>query len=208
MNSELEKLLEKVSLLYLKFGIKSVTMDDVAHELGISKKTLYQYVHDKTELVEKVVEHVRQCTFSVMKGIGDTGGNAIEQLIDVSLQINAMMKDYSPSYEYDLRKYYPDIYNNLMSARRKLMYESIIANIRQGKKEGIYRRDLDEIIIAKLLLFRMESLRSSELFTIEEIQSVKFFGELFVYHIRGIATDRGLEVLDKNLGRLARMKKH
>ena len=70
MNKEFEDLLTKVSVLYRKYGIKSVTMDDVAHELGISKKTLYQFVCDKTELVQKVVEHVRQCNFSSMRKEG------------------------------------------------------------------------------------------------------------------------------------------
>ena len=137
MNKELQEILEKVSVLYRKYGIKSITMDDVAKELGISKKTLYQYVNDKTELVEKVVEHTRQCNFSDMKNLEGDRENAIEQLIKVSQRVNALMKDHSPSYEYDLRKYYPDIFNNLMSARRKLMYESMIANIRQGKKDMI-----------------------------------------------------------------------
>ena len=76
--SELEKILVKVSGMYRKYGIKSVTMDDVAHELGISKKTLYQYVKDKSDLVEKVVEHVRVCNFGNMKEMNKIKGNAIE----------------------------------------------------------------------------------------------------------------------------------
>jgi AcrR family transcriptional regulator len=208
MNSEFEKILDKVSVLYRKYGIKSVTMDDVSHELGISKKTLYQYVSDKTELVEKAVEHARTCSFSNMEEIGISGGNAIEQLIEVSQRVNALMKDYSPSYEYDLKKYYPEIYSRLMAARRKLMYESMIANIRQGKKEGIYRGELDEEIIAKLHLLRMENLKESELFNEEEVHSPKFFREVFVYHIRGLATLRGLEVLDNNMDRLLQLDAH
>ena len=208
MNKEFENILEKVSVLYRKYGIKSVTMDDVAHELGISKKTLYQFVKDKTELVEKVVEHTRQCNFSAMKAKKGAGVNAIEELIEVSQRVNALMKDHSPSYEYDLKKYYPGIYQNLMSARRKLMYESVLANIRQGKKEGIYRKELNEEIIAKLHLLRVENLQSSEIFKEEEMHSVKFFRELFVYHINGLATLKGREVLRKNKARLDQLVKH
>lgn len=208
MNKEFENILEKVSVLYRKYGIKSVTMDDVAHELGISKKTLYQFVKDKTELVEKVVEHTLQCNFSSMKAKRGTGGNAIEELIEVSQWVNALMKDHSPSYEYDLKKYYSGIYRNLMSARRKLMYESMLVNIRQGKKEGIYRRELNEEIIAKLHLLRVENLQSSEIFKEEEMRSVKFFRELFVYHINGLATQKGREVLRKNKARLDQLVKH
>ena len=208
MNKEFEDILDKVSVLYRKYGIKSVTMDDVAHELGISKKTLYQYVSDKTELVKMVVEHVRQCNFSAMKKKIGTGLNAIEELIEVSQHVNNLMKDHSPTYEYDLRKYYPDIYRNLMSARRKLMYESMIANIRKGKKEGIYREELDEKIIAKLHLLRIENLQTTEIFNEEEMHSQKFFREVFVYHIHGLATDKGLQILHKNADKLANLKEH
>ena len=208
MDKEIEDLLKKVSALYRKYGIKSVTMDDVAHELGMSKKTLYQFVSDKTELVQQVVEHVRQCNFSSMKKKEGTNLNAIEELIEVSQHVNTVMKDHSPAYEYDLKKYYPDIYRSLMSARRKLMYESMIANIRKGKKEGIYREELDEKIIAKLHLLRIENLRSNEIFGEDEMHSPKFFREIFVYHIHGLATDKGLKILRDNVDKLAILKDH
>ena len=208
MNKEFENILLKVSALYRKYGIKSVTMDDVAHELGMSKKTLYQYVNDKTELVRMVVEHVRECNFRTMKQNKRTDLNAIEELIEVSQHVNRVMKDHSPTYEYDLKKYYPDIYSNLMSARRKLMYESMIANIRKGKKEGLYRRELDEKIISKLHLLRIENLQSSEIFAEEEMHSSKFFREVFVYHIHGLATDKGRKILLDNADKLALLKEH
>jgi AcrR family transcriptional regulator len=208
MNKEFEDILKKVSVLYRKYGIKSVTMDDVAHELGVSKKTLYQFVSDKTELVKMVVEHVRQCNFSIMKNSDTKELNAIEELIEVSQHVSRLMKDHSPSYEYDLKKYYPDIYKNLMSARRKLMYESMISNIRKGKKEGIYREELDEKIIAKLHLLRVENLQSNEIFDEEEKHSSKFFREVFVYHIHGLATDEGLKVFRRNLHKLETIKEH
>ena len=208
MNKEFEKILGKVSVLYRKYGIKSVTMDDVAHELGISKKTLYQYVGDKSELVEKVVEHTRHCNFSSMKDMKTINGNAIEQLIEVIQMVNSLMKNHSPSYEYDLKKYYPEIFRNLMSARREVMYESMLANIRQGKKEGIYRDELDEVIISKLHLLRMENLQSSEIFNEEEMHTAKFFRELFVYHIHGLATLKGLDILNKNMNGLLQLEGH
>ncbi len=208
MNKEFEDLLTKVSALYRKYGIKSVTMDDVAHELGISKKTLYQFVTDKTELVQQVVEHVRQCNFSSMRRKEGTDLNAIEELIEVSQHVNTVMKDHSPAYEYDLKKYYPDIYRSLMSARRKLMYESMISNIRKGKKEGVYRMDLDETIIAKLHLLRIENMQTTEIFKEEEMHSQKFFREVFVYHIHGLATEKGLEILNDNIDKLASLKEH
>jgi hypothetical protein len=109
------------------------------------------------------------------------------------------MRDHSPSYEYDLKKYYPDIYKELMTARRKLMYEAMLANIRKGKKEGLYRQDLDEVIISKLHLLRIENLQESGLFKEDEILSAKLFREIFVYHIHGMATGEGIRVLENQM---------
>jgi AcrR family transcriptional regulator len=208
MNKEFEDILKKVAALYRRYGIKSVTMDDVAHELGISKKTLYQFVADKSELVHMVVEHVSECNLGSLKAKEKSDLNAIEELIEVSQHVNSMMKDRSPTYEYDLKKYYPEIYRNLMSARRKLMYESMIANIRKGKKEGIYRKELDEKIIAKLHLLRTENLQSSEIFDEEEMHSSQFFREVFIYHIHGLATEKGRKILLDNIDKLAALKEH
>ena len=93
MNSELENILEKVAALYMKYGVKSITMDDVARELGISKKTLYQYVENKNELVEKVVDYVlnkKDCEF---KMISEKEMNAIEKLLEVNMHIIKTMKE-------------------------------------------------------------------------------------------------------------------
>ena len=209
MNNEFENILERVSQLYLKYGVKSVTMDDVARELGISKKTLYQYVSDKSELVEKTVEHVRICNFSsIKKNSNLPERNAIEDLIKVSHHLNAVMKDHSAAYEYDLKKYYPDVHQKLMTERRKMMYESMRENIRKGKKEGLYREELNEDFISKLHLLRIENLKSTEIFNEEEMRSAKFFRELFVYHIHGLATPRGLEVLQENMAELDQLEEH
>ena len=203
MNKELESILRKVSGLYRKYGIKSVTMDDVARELGISKKTLYQYVHDKTDLVEKTVEHAGQCNFSSLKDMhGGAEMNAIEQLIMVNRHLNEVMQDYSDSYEYDLKKYYPEIFQKMLTARRKVILESMKENIIQGKQEGLFRKEVNEDFISKLHLLRIENMVSSEIFEGKEMFSSAFFKELFVYHIHGIATMDGLKILEKNMNRL------
>jgi AcrR family transcriptional regulator len=157
MNEELKNLLAKVRCLYMKYGIKSVTMDDVARELGISKKTLYQYVTDKNDLVKKVVEmelSERAEDFSLMSC---PGLNAIEEIFEVHKLVRQMLKDYNPSTEYDLRKYYPDLFTQVIKVRRERIYNNILANLTKGKTEGLYRKELDNEIIAKLQLSRVES---------------------------------------------------
>lgn len=200
MDEELKQLLDKVKALYLKYGIKSVTMDDIARELGISKKTLYQHVIDKTDLVQKIVDTVVEELGEDIHLYCNKEGSAIDQLFSVHRFIKEkIIKKYSPVAEYDLRKYYPDLFRKIVQVRREKMYNNILSNLKKGKAEGLYRSDFDEEIIAKLHLSRIEGIYETELFTQEEILSPKMFLEAFIYHIRGIASEKGLKVLEEKL---------
>lgn len=177
-------------------------MDDVSRELGISKKTLYQYVKDKNELVEQVVNleiEVHGCYF---QELFSKGMSAIDELFEVLKHINQMIKAHNPSQDYDLRKYYPELHQKILKVRRERMYNYILSNMKKGKAEGLYRSDLDEEIIAKIQLLRIEKTFDTELFSIDEMTSSKLFYEVFIYHIRGIASEKGLKVLQEKLNEL------
>jgi TetR/AcrR family transcriptional regulator, cholesterol catabolism regulator len=202
MNEELNKILLKVRELYMKYGIKSITMDDVAEELGISKKTLYQYVTDKDDLVGKFIDNEIIIKQEEICKCFKAGFNAIEELFEISLYMNRIMKDQNPTTEHDLKKYYPHHYNKTVKTRRESIFNYILLNLRNGKKEGLYREELNEEIIAKLYLSRVESIHLNDLFTVEEFTSTKLFMELLVYHIRGIASEKGIIVLEKKIKEL------
>jgi TetR/AcrR family transcriptional regulator, cholesterol catabolism regulator len=195
-------ILIKVSELFRKYGVKSVTMDDVAKELGISKKTLYQYVADKTDLINKLMDYEIEGVGICFKGILATKQNAIEQLFEVNRFMMSMQKRYSPSFDYDMKKYYPDIFQRVFMIRRNNIFNASVANLQKGKLEGLYREELNEEILAKLNVSRMENMRSSSLFTAEEINSGEIFKEMFIYHIRGIANENGIKFLDQNKHKL------
>jgi len=202
MNKELENILQKVAELYQKFGIKSVTMDDVARELGISKKTLYQHVENKYDLVSKVLEFTLQDRDCTIQKIIDKKLNAVEELLEVGIHIVKTIKEYNPSTEYDLKKYYPELYKNLYDYRTKKMYDSILMNIQNGKKEGLFREDMDDEIIAKIQMSRFSNMKSDEFFNPDQVLQPKNILELFIYHIRGIANKKGLEVLEQTLDKI------
>jgi len=202
MNEDLKYILIKVRELYNKYGIRSITMDDVAKELGISKKTLYQFVSDKDDLVGKFIDNeinIRQEEIcKCFSGVW----NAIEELFEISIFMNKMMKDQNPATEYDLKKYYPQHYQKIVKIRRERMYKYILLNLQKGKLEGLYREEMDETVIAKLYLSRSENIHMDELFTIEEYTSMKLFLELLTYHVRGIATLKGISVMEDKLKQL------
>jgi TetR/AcrR family transcriptional regulator, cholesterol catabolism regulator len=199
MITELENILERISCLYKKYGIKSVTMDDVARELGISKKTLYLHFSDKDDLVLQVLNFEAKKRTVEFKKIYERKLNAIEELLEVNRFLNFMLRDHSPVVDYDLKKYYPKHYIKSQEMRMAKMFESVINNMKKGKKEGLFREDLNEEIIAKLHVSRIMCMTENPYFSSEELTSPQVFSELIIYHIRGIANENGIKILEENL---------
>jgi AcrR family transcriptional regulator len=199
MNQELQNILQKVSELYQKYGIKSVTMDDVAHELGVSKKTLYLHVENKNDLVSKVLDFILEEKNCGIQDILKKDLNAIEELLEVGIHIVKTTREYNLSSEYDLKKYYPELYLKMHKVRKERMYEAVLDNIKKGKNEGLFRNNMDDTIIAKMQTSRFINMHTDEFFDSKEFLNPKYILELFIYHIRGIANKKGIEVLEKTL---------
>jgi AcrR family transcriptional regulator len=199
MNEEYKHIIEKASELYNQYGIKSVTMDDVARELGMSKKTLYKYVANKDDLVDHFVDFLTERRKCNVEEIKKQNLNAIEELFAVNEHVIEMLQNYNPSMEFDLKKYYPDHYTKLRERRRKNMYEAVRENIQKGKEGGLYRKDLDEDIIARVHVSRIENSFANEMFTIQELTSWRFIREMMIYHIHGIANGEGIKFFNRKL---------
>lgn len=207
MEQKIEHLLKKVAALYNRYGIRSVTMDDVAHELGISKKTLYHFVKDKNKLVERVMDYINKTRAELFMMDRPREMNAIEELFFVNRKVHQIVKDSNIVIEHDLKKYHPAVYEKGMAIKRERMYRSMLENLRKGKKEGLYRKELNEEIIAKTYLLRMDSVTTEEVISVSEFTSTTFINELYLYHIRGVASKKGIEFLEKNLNKLIHPEK-
>ncbi len=196
---ELNEILSRTFELYHKYAIKSVTMDDVARELGISKKTLYQHVANKSELVEMVVRSEMEKAAQKHMSIQQMNLNAIEELFEVSKMMNEHLKRHNPALYYDLRKYYPKFYHEIRKHKREKAYESVLRNLKKGISEGLYRKEIKVEIIAKLYISRIEQNYEENIFSIEEVTSIEVFNEILIYHLHGICNEKGLEILRKKL---------
>jgi AcrR family transcriptional regulator len=195
-------ILEKVRRLYYRYGIKSVTMDDVAKHLCISKKTLYEHFTDKEDLVRNIVLMDHSDHKKFFQEIKRRNLNAIEELFEVYRMINSILRDYNSSMEYDIHKYYPELYSKVKDIRRKNMYDTMCYNMNKGKKEGLYRKELNSKIIARIHVFKVENMFDNEIFTMEELASVKVFNEVFVYHMQGIMNAKGRSFFENIFPRL------
>lgn len=206
MEKEALNIIEKVGKLYMKYGIKSITMDDVAKELGISKKTLYNYFSDKTDLVNQVLAYLISFHTDKSDCIFCKNMNAVEEIFEVNAFLTNMLTNYNHSMVYDLKKYYPDLFTKFHKIRRDKMYDSVIENLKKGKKEGLFRKELKEEIIAKLHVARIEGILDNNIFTVEEFTSPAFSLEIFTYHLRGICNEKGLEIVNKKITELKKNK--
>ena len=195
----MKEIIAKVSELYMKYGIKSITMDDVARELGISKKTLYLHFKDKDHLVNSVVNYTMDSQHEAMQKITKMKINAIEELLMVSKLITQLLKNTNPSATYDLQKYYPEIWKNISRDRRDHIYKQIADNMKRGIKEGLYRSDLNIDIIAHFYLFRLEMTNTLDLIVENKYTYEEIFNNFFSYHIRGIANQKGIDYLECKL---------
>ncbi len=196
---KLNDILLKVSILFKKYGIKSITMDDISREAGISKKTLYQFVTEKSDLVNMVIDSEMTRTRECFEALRDASTNAISELFDVNKLMVGMMKRYTQSFDYDLKKYYPEAWEKVAQNRRRKMYDSIMANLKRGKKEGLYREEIREEVITRLQVSRLENMYTDGILTIEDYSTENIFRELFIYHIRGIANEKGIKYLEENI---------
>lgn len=192
-------MIDKISNLFLKYGVKSLSMDDIARELGISKKTLYLHFKDKKDLVMHVVLHAVESLDCKMSNIiKENSFNAIDILFFVSKEIAEGRKNMNPNINFDLQKYYPDAWVLLSEHRKKHIFGKIYLNMEKGIKEGLYRNDFNIDVIAKLYEEQVTNLslwgKDSLSVSFDEILET-----VFVYHIRGIASQTGLEYLEMKL---------
>ena len=180
----------------MRYGIKSVSMDDIAREMGVSKKTIYQEVEDKAKLVSQVLMHHMQCEEQNLKEIKSQELNVIGQLVSISKKVLELLRSLRPVLIYDLQKYYPDTWR-LMQINFFPFIENVMQqNILLGKTQGLYRRNTDEKIVARLYVNMAKTLNDDTIFDLNEFERTLLFRQMMEYHIRGIISPDYIEQLD------------
>mgnify|MGYP003683789963 CR=1 FL=1 len=191
-----EKIIEKAGELFIKLGFKSVTMDDISNELGISKKTLYKYFNNKHSLVEETTSTMHESCFIVIEAIANQGFNAIEENFEIKKMFKEMFQNASSSPIYQLKKYYPKIHEKTMEKEIVLFSECFKKNFEKGILEGYYREDINIELVTQFYFSLVFSIHEN---TLENYKIPKLEQEVLVYHTRAIATEKGLLELEKQL---------
>ncbi len=193
----IENILSRVLGIYVKYGVKSVTMDDISTELGISKKTLYQHFKNKDDLVLRTMQYYIDNEREGITEIISATENAIDELLQICRFVTQTLKDRNTSLMYDLKKYHSESYHIFREHKREFAYSNIIENINKGIAQGLYSDDFNVEVIAKFYMARVEAIIDPELFPFDKYPLSHVITEMFKYHIRGIASRKGLDYLEK-----------
>jgi AcrR family transcriptional regulator len=191
-----EKIMSKASELFLKLGFKSVTMDDIAGEMCISKKTIYKYFCNKEILIEESTETMHSEIHEIINAIVANNYNAIEENFEIRKMFKEMFKSADTSPVYQLKKHYPEIYTKMMAREINECNTLFKKNIENGITQGLYRKEISVETCVKFyynLIFSIKEQTSSE----KEGQKLEL--ELLEYHTRAIATPTGIAELEKQL---------
>jgi AcrR family transcriptional regulator len=176
--------------LFMRYGIKSVTMDDVSRELGISKKTLYTIVDSKRDLVAKALDAEFSSECAVMKEIKENAPNALEGMIQVSHFLVELFRKMKPSLIYEMNKYHKKLWMSWEKSHKNQIYTHIKENIILGQKEGCYLEDVNPDIIAKLYVTKAYAILDERIFPRSEYSSDLLIQEHIHYHLRGIISEK------------------
>lgn len=194
-----EKWLKRVEDLFMRYGIKSITMDDVARELGISKKTLYLFVDNKDDLVNKVLERHIGAEKAICGQMSADTANAIEEMFFVMEANSQQMQQMKANIVHDLQKYHRDAWEKMQDFQRGFLYGVVRSNLERGVREGLYRSDFDIDIVAKLHIATTFQLFDEELFPHLNYAKETVFREHLLHYLYGIVSEKGLQLLKAKL---------
>ncbi|HPD65728.1 MAG TPA: TetR/AcrR family transcriptional regulator [Bacteroidia bacterium] len=199
MIKELDDILFHSLRIFKKYGIKRITMDDLSREMGISKKTLYRFIENKVDLLEKVIDYENKKIDELFNRYEETGENSIDVLFNLSFDVIRMLKEINPVFTYDLQKIYPELCREHFEQKRKKTFENIKKNLLKGIEEGVYRKDIDVEMVALLYVQNMENVMNPDFLYGPSFSASGLFKVMFENHIRSIANEKGMKYFEEKI---------
>ncbi len=194
-----ETILQKAGETFLKFGFKSVTMDDIASEMGISKKTIYKYFSNKEELVDESLSFIHKSIHKSVSCICEQGFNAIQENFEIKKIFKDLFKNTDDSPMYQLQKYYPKTYQKLMADEFCMFKDCILKNLEKGINEGLYRKNIELELTTKFYFSLVMSVHDTNLYKYNNNTVNNLEIKALDYHTRAIATLKGIQILEEQL---------
>lgn len=192
-----DRIKQKADELYRRYGVKSVTMDEIASQLGVSKKTIYQSFDDKNELVDAVIvemlngnKHFCQMSRSMAK-------NAIEEVYFGLESLKEMLDNMNPSILFDIKRAHPATFRKFVEYKYDFLFEIMKKNVERGKEEGLYRADIDADLIAKIRIETVMLPFNEEIFPKKDYSLGDIQQAMVEYFLFAMATPKGYKLITK-----------
>lgn len=203
-----ERILKKAHDLFNRFGIRSVSMDEIAAQLGMSKKTVYQYFADKDELVDAVftamMDQNRECCIADVK----EAGNAVQEVLLAFNRVQEMFATIHPSVLFDLEKYHSATFQKFKEFQNGFLYQQITTNLKRGIQEGLYRENLDIDVLSRFRIYSIMLSFNPEVFPNNRNNLLHIEQQLLEHFLYGIATPKGQKLLQKYPITQQKLKSH
>ncbi|HEY5690597.1 MAG TPA: TetR/AcrR family transcriptional regulator [Cyclobacteriaceae bacterium] len=201
------KILQGAAELFMRYGIRSVSMDNIANHLGVSKKTLYQYFKDKDEMVLSVTKAHIAKDQEELDQIGKTAKNSIEELVKLSRCLRENFRDMNPSLLFDLEKYHREAWNVWLDYKNNFIKDQIQRSLIQGKEEGYFRAEVNTNVMAIMRIETIQLAFDPSLFPKDQYELTDVQMQIFEHFIYGIFTYKGRKLYEKYKEKLSNAEK-
>ncbi len=192
-----EKIITGALKMFTRYGIRSITMDSIAEELGISKRTIYEKFKDKDELLKNCFETAIATQKASTEEILKTSENVIEALLKIVKHNVNIMKTINPVFFYDIKKYYPNLNKHTVENNNNENRIQFMELLNRGIKENVFRPEINVEIVAILLFEQFKIMNNQEVFPEEKYSKIEIFENIVINFMRGIATEKGFSLLEK-----------
>lgn len=193
-----EYIISESDKLFCQYGFKSVTMDDIAKHLGMSKKTIYSHFSDKNEIVNIVIQTKLNSQKCLMRDNLETSPNAVHEVFYSVTNMKELLSNTNPALFYDLQKYHPQVWLSFKDFREKALYTAIHDNLIRGIKEGYYREEIKPDILTQMRLEQIDLIfNSTTSYTYSKHGIVQVMTEITEHFLYGICTLKGHKLINK-----------
>ncbi|WP_229201838.1 TetR/AcrR family transcriptional regulator [Arsenicibacter rosenii] len=191
------KIVDEAERLFWKYGVKSVTLDDISRRLGISKKTLYQHFSDKEDLVYQVVVNHFNAKKENVNCHKIDAHNAVDAMLMLSVMVRKYADSNNPNLLFDIERHYPKAWEEYRKYKEEFVFASIIENLEWGIRDGLYRDDINVEVLARLRLESMHLAMDEAVFPHDRFGLTDIQIELLHHFLRGMLTEKGFTIYNQ-----------
>ena len=192
-----DRIIEKAHELFMRYGIRSVSMDDIALQLGMSKKTLYLHVADKDELVEGVLDMEVDQGQNKCINCSVSARDAVEEIILTMEQIVEQFRNMNPMVLYDLQKFHFRSFQKFLKYKNEFLYDVIRKNLERGIEEQLYRPEINVDVISRFRLETMMMAFNMDIFPPRKYNLAEVTREIIEHYLYGLSTLKGYKLILK-----------